>query len=370
MKVAIITITVGANYGNKLQNYALGKFLNNMGVVAETVPFYAERPKQKKDLKHYIKKIYYFVFKGGLKKSVKDFFERKVINRRYVNFNNFQEKYIPQSNFSIKGDKTDSNLVNCYDYFICGSDQIWNPHFHTTTPVMFLDFVPKQRSIAYSASFGISDIEEPQASEYGEYLKRFRAISVREQAGVDIVKKISGCQAELLIDPTMLLTCDEWMKIEKKPSWYNGKPYVFTYYLGDLSQDIQRKIKNICSVNNWELIELTGENVIKNKNYYVASPDEFIWLIRNSKLVFTDSFHASVFSIILRTPFVVCDRKDKTKSMSSRIDTLLSKFDFESRRYENVKEDQLFDIDFSHTDKIFEKECEKSLNFLKNALSL
>src|SRR5690606_6351808 len=93
--------------------------------------------------------------------------------------------------------------------------------------------------------------------------------------------------------------------------------------------------------------------------------------INSSKLFLTDSFHGSVFSIILKRPFFVFDRKGSKKSMGSRIDTLLSTFNLQDRKWElNNKANNIFEVDFSHTDAILQIERENSLRFLKQSLGI
>ena len=369
-KIAVITITVGTNYGNKLQNYALCKFLNNMGFHTETVPDNVELPMSKKNFKYYIRMIYYIIFKKKYIEIIHKHRNKKNLQLRYAKFEAFTKKHIPQSNFNIDGISFAEEMTEHYDYFICGSDQIWNPNFHTTNEIMFLNFAPKEKSIAYSASLGVTYLPEDKEKQYGEYLKKFKAISMREQAGVDIVKKISGCEAELLIDPTMLLDAEQWKSISHKPERYNGNPYIFTYFLGGLQKEIQNQIKKIAKERQYEIIELVGENElrIKDSYYFSAAPDEFVWLIEHSEIVFTDSFHASVFSIIMKRPFVVCERIDSVHSMSSRIDTLLKTFSLENRRYEQIDKNDFFDIDYSNINEIFTNERKKSKEFLERAL--
>lgn len=260
------------------------------------------------------------------------------------------------------------NITNIYNYFICGSDQIWNPNFSFNFDVDFLTFAGKSQSIAYSPSFGISELPEKFKLDYSKWINSFEHLSVRETAGAKIIKELTNRDAVVLVDPTMMLSKDEWLKVAKMPSWKSDKKYILTYFLGNKDEETEIRINKIAIENDLEIINLMD---ISSKKVYCVDPSEFIALINNAELMCTDSFHGIVFSLIMKTNFMLFNRKDKEISMNSRLETLLSKFDMQSRLDKNITDDkQIFNTDFSNVDKVINTEKEKAINYLKNALNI
>ena len=167
-------------------------------------------------------------------------------------------------------------------------------------------------------------------------------MSVREEAGKEIVKQLIGKEIPVLIDPVMMLNEEEWLKVSKKPRVDCSKPYVLKYYLGD--EDEEEKIDNWAKRNGYAVYELLNDQI---SELYSAGPGEFISLIKNASLVCSDSFHCIAFSIIFSKPFIVYDRLGKDTGMSSRLDTLLRKFGFEDRWKELLNEEDYLYCDYS-----------------------
>lgn len=191
-------------------------------------------------------------------------------------------------------------------------------------------------------------------------------LSVREEAGAKIIKELTGKDAFVHVDPTMLLTKEQWLSISETPLNKPSKPYLLTYFLGDIPIKRMKKLKEIAKNNNLELVNLAQ---IKDRKSYLTGPKEFIDYINSASVLCTDSFHGAVFSILLETPFIIFNGEGKTPSMNSRIETLLKKFNLESRFFDKIKlNDDVFEINYSHIDNILEKERNNSLNYLKNAL--
>lgn len=286
---------------------------------------------------------------------------------REVKFNEFTKKNIKQSRFTISKENINTKIVSEYDYFVCGSDQVWNPHFFFNSEIDFLTFANKSQRIAYSPSFGVAEIPKEYEGMYEEWINGIEYLSVREKAGANIIKYLTDREAIVLVDPTVMLTKNEWLSISKKPKWKSGKKYVLTYFLGEKSKDVKSKIDKICNDNNLELINLTDNS---NKYIYSTDPQEFLWLINNCELMCTDSFHGVVFSLIMKSNFIVFERKDNNLSMNSRIETLLNLFNMNDRLEKNVLNDDIFKTNFKSIDAIIEEEREKAINYLKNALNI
>ncbi|WP_370840240.1 polysaccharide pyruvyl transferase family protein [Megamonas funiformis] len=366
MKVAIVTLPGHFNYGNRLQNYALQKFISNYAETVETLwyeNYYLPEMKNGKLDKVYLKNVLKFILNWkGMREKEKNYGKNCI---RQYNIRNFSDKYI-----NIKYDyKIDENLNNIYDYFIAGSDQIWflNRNY---SYIRFLRFADKNKRIAYAPSFGVSKIpnKDIDKNRLKQFLKEMKLISIRETAGAKIIYELTGKRVPVLVDPTILLSKEEWQEIEMTPRWYNGEKYILTYFLGNPSPII----KNIAEKNNWKIYNLMDINTL---DLYVSRVEEFIYLIEHAQLMCTDSFHGTVFSILMNTPFLVLNRQEKgMPDMTSRIDTLLELFGYQDRYIINgecnLSEDEILYMDFSNVKAIQEREIERSTTYLKTALNL
>ena len=248
--------------------------------------------------------------------------------------------------------------------FFAGSDQLWNYHFASSRfDDFFLTFADPAKRIAISGSFGVEEIPGKWQQTYRDGLCGFAHLSVREDAGARIVKDLTGRDAPVLVDPTMLLSRDEWLKTARKPRVDCTKPYVLKYYLGDEAEE--EKIDTWAKENDYEIYEMCNK---KNPNLYVAGPGEFISLIANADLVCSDSFHCIVFSIIFGKPFVVYSRRGNADYMTSRLDTLLGKFGFQERWKHLLAPERYLSCDYSRVDTIMAAEREKVMTYIQQAL--
>lgn len=335
-KIGIVTIYDLSNYGNRLQNYAVKKVLRN--ICDATV-------KEISAVNHFL----------ALKNLIQ---YRKASYKRMLKFYRFSER---SRDIEYLCDYNDEE----YDYVICGSDQLWNPLW-SDNKFTFATFATKAKRIAYAASFGVSKIPEEKKSQYIKYLSEMKAISVREEAGAKIVKDLTGRDAEVLIDPTLMLDKVDWISVARKPKNFRKKNYIMIYFLGEIDSEYRNYIEKTAREMECEIVNLEKET--PNNYWNSVGPAEFIWLIEHCSLFCTDSFHGSIFSILMEVPFVVFERKSSIGSMSSRFDTLLKKFQLEDRKYNNESAEKILDINYSHVSMILEKERKKAYDFLKAAI--
>lgn len=356
MKIGIITINDFNNFGNRLQCYAVQEYLKKMNVLPENIFNENKKINIKAKLKHAIKILLKYKGENNIKKR----------NRYFKEFN----KNIKFSKYKIINNKFDNSINQEYDYFIVGSDQVWNPELGTTIDASFLKFVDdNKKKNAFSASFGISKLPESCKEKYKNYLVQFNNISVREEAGKEIIKNLGiNKDVEVLIDPTMMFDSTDWDKVTKKPKNIDeNEKFILNYFLGDLSEKRKKEIERIAKENNCKIINLLN----KKDPFFIGGPSEFLWLEKHAFLICTDSFHSSVFAILNKRPFIVFKRKDNLyTSMNSRMDTLLSKFKLEDRYYNGQITDDMLKCDYSETYEILENEREKSKEFLKKALNI
>lgn len=366
--IGIITLNGFFNYGNRLQNYALQTALEKLNFKVETIWWSKTKNLTMEKGIITLKNIRRHILNrhGFREFGARDFVANSV---KEYNMKKFNDKYIHTVfDYNIANDLNDR-----YDYFVVGSDQVWNPHFAAYNHEnMHLTFAEPQKRIAYAASYGVAEIPNKYRNLIKDALKGMKAISTREQAGADIVKRLTGMDVPVLIDPVGLLTQQEWNAIAEQPSYIKDEKYVLTYFLGNVQQEIQNEINEVAQEKNLTIINLMDKSKF---DYYSSSPQEFIWLIKNCEIMYTDSFHGTIFSIIMNRPFVVVSRQVKHKghNMDSRIDTILNTFNLSHRKVSpqnTLSREDLFNISYGETEAVLKREQERSMEFLKKALDI
>lgn len=360
MKAAIITLYGFFNYGNRLQNYALQEAMKKLGCDVVSIAVDSKKEEIKGKIKRFIEK------KDG-KINLVPSIERV----RENNFRSFTNEFISTRYYTRSNRAFDSSIECEFDCFVVGSDQVWNPlfwekeGFEKSANNYLLKFVKTKKRIAYAASYGVGEIKEEHGLSFAENLPLFDCVTVREEAGADISKRIANVDAEVVLDPTMLLDKDEWRSIEK--GYYaKNKKYVAVYFLGEQPDSVHKKISDYAKQIGADVINIMD---IGNKSIYQRGPESFIELIDKAEACFTDSFHASVFSIIFHTPFVTYGRKHANKSnMNSRIETLLKTLALQDRMCLDVTADINMKCDFETSDMLLKKERMRSITILKNAI--
>ena len=363
LKIAKLTLDGYCNYGNVLQNYALQEVLKKYGEVDclwHSKDNFMPRVWYKMGWKDIVKIILNW---RGLRHSIfSDYHGMEMIRQGKIK--EWCDRYI---NIRCVGNKI-IQTVSAYDFFVVGSDQVWNP-YNNKVEDFFLFFVPPEKRIAYAASISCPELPSDKVLLYKKGFTEMAHISLREQHGADIVKKLIGRDVPVLVDPTLLLSPDDWRKVSRQPVWYHGKDYILTYFLGERPE----VVAHLEQETGLKVVNLLDKDVYEN---YVTGPDEFIWAIEHAKLVYTDSFHGTVFSILFRTPFVVCNRigNEVESKMGSRIDTLLGYFGLECRRgtrANNYTISNPFDEpDWLMVDEVLERERQRANDYLCEALGL
>jgi len=340
-KIAIITI-VTINYGNRLQNYALQCVLESLGYSVVTL-----RRENGTE---------------GLKQKVKTIIQ-SLLQTKGAKFKQFDSN-IHFADETVTRDDYPEGINNLYNYFIVGSDQVWNPYYDFVAGKCdFLVFAKDNQKISYAASFGINEIPSERKEEYAENLKTFKAVSVREKQGAKIVKELADREATVVLDPTLLLDRIAWRKIEKKPCNCLKHKYVFVYALGDKNDRFEVKIEQLRE--KYEIFDV--RSIQKNGKELPVGPSEFLYLLRNAAIVLTDSFHATVFSIIFHKKFITFNRPGL--NMNSRIESLAELVGVKDRLTECGDLDGETEIDYMNVDEILKEERRKSTEFLKKALN-
>lgn len=359
MKILINTINDYNNYGNRLQNYALQEILKNYGHEVYTIRNYHESKKKIKItrtfclnvLKKIFSKIIYEI--NGKNKLKKE---------RNLNFIKFTQKNILETKYEINVFKDTLNLNFNADCFLIGSDQVWNYSFPRFSELDFIPYSDKPK-ISYAASFGVASIPDDFKDMYSLGLSNLDYISVREFVGKQIVEDLTDKKATVVLDPTLMLSKEKWLDLVKDKDKYNEK-YVLTYFLDKPLNKDKEYVKNYAQKQRVKIKNLMD---ITDKELWVADPAEFVNLFSQAEAVFTDSFHACVFSIIFDKYFEVFERNTTMKSMNSRIDTLFEMLGLDDRWHNNgiVKDE----IDYQRVKKQLAIKQSESMKFLTESLA-
>lgn len=234
MKVGIVSQYNTDNMGNKLQNYALQQVLRQYADIVITI---INKPNPK-NVVDYLKRF------TPITESV---WINKLLGKdRKVEFLRFHNQHIQSSRFDYWINKHYPSLrvVDRCDLYCAGSDQVWKPGSGRSGLIHYLGFADRERTFSYAASFGIDHFPEGHKELACRGLKHIKHISVREEAGKRIVEEMTGrTDAQVLVDPTMLLTIQEWDEVSCKPRNPLPEKYLLTYFLGKVSDERREAIQ-------------------------------------------------------------------------------------------------------------------------------
>ena len=373
-RVGIITLFHNSlNYGGLLQAYALCRKIEKMGYNVEQISYDAAAGYS---ILHKIKQLFFkfiYVFLN-LKNAGEEKKLRKGLAERKKKIRIFSERFISHSETTYTG-KTINKANDEYDIFVAGSDQIWSKY----SPVYTLDFVSKdKRKISYAASIGKKNLDDETKRLFKKSLETFSNVSVREKEAVEIIEGFLSHKVSWVLDPTMLLLKEEWDEIctERRIEY----PYLFCYFLGsdirlrELAKRYaeEKRLKIVCLPHLHSKLE-NNDVGFGDIQLYDVSPADFISLIKHAEVVFTDSFHASVFSGIYKKNFFVFDRVS-AKGMNTRIYSLCELYQCEEHFCDNEERfsleyiRNLDSIDYCYESEQFKKLKNISEEFLKNSL--
>jgi hypothetical protein len=369
MKIGIITLPLINNYGGLLQNYALQTYLKRLGhdVVSINCPQVIYKYPKLRFLLSYIKRT----FQKYLLKDKRIVFANVNKQILFENTASLKTKEFVERNIKtieIYGRITKEFCAeNKFDAFVVGSDQVWRGN---STPYIlnnFLDFTEGSDVIrlAYAASFGVDNwqFSEELTEKISKLINKFDAVSVREKSGVDLCGKYLNVDAQCLVDPTMLLTREDYTRLIETQSENAPEGELLTYVL-DWTKGKQSMIEYVASEKKLKPFE--AGKATKNGYHSVES-----WLngFKNAKFVITDSFHGTVFSILFNIPFITIANEGRGLT---RFTSLLETFNLTNRLIfglSDLKKTEL-EIDFSRVNKILESERKKSLQFFSTNLNI
>lgn len=363
MKIGILTFHRAFNYGAVLQTLGLVDTLKKEypDATIEVIDYYNKRVQE-------VCKSFYMTKGNKIVSFAKAILRYPERQKKKNNFDRFIQDNVPLSLTSFYDELDLKRIENEYDYFITGSDQVWNNVCGNFDKAYFLTFVEnRHKKIAYAASFGFKKIPNGLEEEYRQRLENFTKISVREKSGCEILKKLDEKKAVICLDPTLLLHKDQWEKYVQPVK--EKEPYIFAYSV--LEPNFANELSKIASYTNKKVIYLCDYIRKKQKNVKTIrgiSPIEFISYIHNADMVITNSFHGTVFSILFEKEVYVETKTEKYEN--DRVINLLDSVGIKGREVKKQRWNGLEKnlIDWERVKNNIEIMREESINFIKDSL--
>lgn len=357
MKIGILTLPLRSNSGGILQNYALQTVLKRMGHEVYTIDRHNDKSFIYRTSSWILRLFQHYFLGKQVNTSFYLWLSRKEFLKRNQKFVRFVNSHISKTEYISSNKKLPLIEKYGFDAVIVGSDQVWIPLY---LPWTFLGFLKCDvRRVAYAAS-GLSNknILLPFLSEGREQLKKFKGISCRESHGVEICKECFGVDAQHVLDPTLLLTQEEYTQLCVNIPERN--PFLLSYILDENEE-------KRCFVN--KIAMARGLEVVNFYNLQDIGIEEWLSLFRDAAYVVTDSFHGTAFSINFNKNFISITNKIRG---NVRFHSLLNMFGLLDRLVDEtnlIEFIDLKDIDYNKVNRIKSEEQRKSISFLTNVLS-
>ncbi len=378
MKIGIVTLPFNSNYGGILQAYAIQSVLKKMGHEVETVNRVSKgMPISLKVLsfgKRFVKR-----YLMGKKVVVRTWPNKKESLFIAQHTRKFIDTYIDLTRF-LESEKEFKSLAGgSFGAWVVGSDQVWRPKYSPDLSNHYLGFLPendKSVKISYAASFGVDHWEysESESESCKNLIKKFDAVSVREESGIELCKKHFGMEAVQMLDPTLLVEKKEYIGLVKNDHLPEQDKKLLTYIL-DRNPRVIEMVKKVEEHFQLESFSTMPSNFFRNvgkKNIeQCVAPPVTNWIkgFMDAEFVITDSFHGTVFCIIFNKPFIALGN---VKRGMSRFSSLLKIFGLEDRLVtdSDLNIDKIInsEIDFEKVNEILDKKKEEAFSFLKKAL--
>jgi len=368
-RVSILTFHCADNFGAFLQAYALQNTIKDLDIDVEIIDF---RPDELILPYANIIKLNELLNEEGKTKAIRlllsKIYNYKNIHKRMQNFSRSREKYLSLSKEKFNTAEQLKQYPPNYDYYIVGSDQVWNPYFvNKIGDSYFLDFIKNEATrISYAAS--ISETVPPKLiSKYSERLNKFQNISVRETSAKAYLSSIIDKDISVHLDPAFLLEKEQWDEMAIK--FHNKFKYILVYDLQH-NEEIIKLANRIAAEKGYKVISYSKVKNYNNaiKSFRYASPEEFLGLIRNSEFILSTSFHGVAFALIYNKPFYAVPHTTR----GTRVIDLLNMFNLGERIVYTSSEvnEVLYAVDYSEVNEIIRESKELSIKYLKNALNI
>lgn len=374
-KVALITLHTVSNYGSCLQTYATQRLIESLGREVEVVDYY-----RADNLPEYaVEKA----FQGRRMRSLRGLWEKApwlkraasvpmgaIVARQRRPFEEFRSSHLNLTRMYRSADELRLEPPEA-DVYCTGSDQVWNSVWNNGFEApYYLDFAPEGKPrIAFAASIGREEVDEWEKPLMREALSRYKAISMRESSGVDVLRGLGFGDAKLVLDPTLMLGRDEWAGVARMPRGVK-RPYLLVYQLNK-SKEFVGYVEAMAARYGLDVVKVSYGvyDVMRSAKTLIApSVEEFVGLFLNASYVVTDSFHATAYSLNFGVPFTAI----APERFSTRIASVLALTGTEDRMLADMSDTAMYErpVDFGRAQGALGAMRAESLSFLKGALDL
>lgn len=369
MKIKTLTTYDVYNYGASLQAYALQTYLTDLGNDVEIINYQPEYLTRKYDYKWVNPESWMsrYAFTRFTYRILK-YLQRLTTLGRKRKFDKFNHNELKETKHKYYTYRELCINPPEADLYIVGSDQIWNVFYETgRDPAFYLEFVKNGAKASYAASFSYIDIDNENLARIKNSLSTFKAVSVREYQGLDILNEI-GIKGTWVLDPVFLISVDKWKMLMS--DFKKTEPYLLVYDFEGNSL-LETFAKNYAKQKGLKIYSITDTypRLYADKNFNSAGPKEFLSLIYNCDTFISNSFHGTAFSIIFHKPVFVFNRH--RHKVNSRMQSLMKLFELEDCIICNRKDCEKamnLSFNYSNVESIKNKVLSMSELFLQNLI--
>lgn len=370
MRIGLVTLYRGYNYGTSLQAYALKTYIEHLGYQTDII-WKRQGAHSGRDIR--VEKIFRMfersIFRPNLlKETLKGYLGNfrnapsEEIKKKYLDFTEQKLKIHALTNKQLKSYANSAETLS----IVCGSDQIWKVNGANVDPMFYLQFAPEYKRVAYAPSFGGASVPNYNKKIISRYLKSIPNITVREKSGIKIVSQLTGRKVKSMLDPTLLI---DWHELIKPVN----EKYILMYFLDEPSESILQEIVKIAKVKGEKIYAIPHKFDEYDKYPEIqlksVGPAEFPSIIANAECIYTDSFHGTAFSVNLNRPFWTFQRNYKSfNSQSFRITDFLELVGLSSQYVTKEQQSQFEasfpEIKFKRVNDVLNKQRKIAKNYL------
>ncbi|MBQ7148649.1 MAG: Coenzyme F420 hydrogenase/dehydrogenase, beta subunit C-terminal domain [Pseudobutyrivibrio sp.] len=372
MKVAILTWVSGtSNYGSVLQAYALQEYVKSFGFDVTVLNY---KPVMEDAIYPPKYKLYWKKTENKINRIVhRNVTMKNILKRTQLVCDEFVSHNIILSS-PLQGIRGLEKVANDFDVFICGSDQIWSMN-KKVNPAYYLEWVPNTKiKISYAPSLPVHNLNKLKIDFLKQKLAEFDGVSVREEETAKVLNTLVDSEVTSVLDPTLLVDKKLWNDMVAEHSSEDVSPYIICYFLGKRDFYIKgvEELKRSTGLSV-KMIPTSLESASFGYDFVEnVGPTDFVNLIKNAKYVLTDSYHATIFSVIFHKEFYLFKRFDDSKNdtQNIRIYDLVNKLQLGNRIIDSDMSSifEVSQIDYAMTDQLLVKLQEKSRGYLDRHL--
>lgn len=373
MKVGIVTFNDAYNYGAYLQEYALQQHLKKNGIQVQVLNYqnaefaqlykWSNNPFRRAGIKQKIKILGNLVLRPSL------YQKRRKKNQLFIRAISDEIELTPEF------DNPETLDQSKFDFFISGSDQVWNVRMTSYNLYYLLNFVTdNSKKISYAGSFGRTEFDEADVQLFQRELGTFSSLLVREKSGQQLLTQKCGLRSEVVLDPTFLLNKSDWETFSKHSTSvaHPDKPYIVIYIVSKPTNLFDAAL-NFADKNGYEIVMLGRNSGIKHNGRYIRAsidvgPREFIGLLNGAEAIFTTSFHGTILSLNLGKRFYYELSKEKHNN-NARIVDVVQKFGVADHEILSRKVDGELTTDWSFVNSRLKEERDISMTLLQKSLT-